>query len=234
MSRLLRPLLVMALVAFCTSARAASLRLIEPADGAMLRGGSTAVLHWSAADLPKEAEEWEAFLSVDGGRYYSFRVTPHLDIELQRFSFEVPNVDAGDARILLRVGDEVRETSFEARGSFSIVRDPDAEAAVPPQPRFGRGESAREGDRPVLFWTEGARDGEGLTPRSAPATPAPALYPVAKARMEETAEVAPELARIAALSAVNAPRSPQRTYARELHPLPHAVDLLLVCRRRNI
>jgi hypothetical protein len=235
MSRLFRPLLVVALVACSLSARAASLRLLEPAPGRTLRGGSTAELQWSAAGLPPEAEEWEAFLSVDGGEYYSFRVTPHLDIELQRFTFTVPNIDARDARFLLRVGNEVRETSFEVRGSFSIVRDERAPAAVPPQPRFGRGEAAREGDRPVLFWTEGAREGDGLTQQSAPpATPAPALHPAVKVRVEEIAELAPEAGRIAAPPAVETPRTPTPSYGREREPLPPVADLLLACRRRNI
>ena len=109
-------------------AHADALRVVAPANGATLRGGSFAELRWSAAKLPAPAEEWEAFLSIDGGTYYAFRVTPHLDIDLHRFTFIVPNVDTRDARILIRTGNEVHETRFESRGSFTIVRD--AKAAV--------------------------------------------------------------------------------------------------------
>src|SRR5437763_15141390 len=84
--------LAVALLAFASFARAESLRVVAPANGATLRGGSFAELRWTAANVPAAAEEWEAFLSIDGGRYYAFRVTPHLDIQLRSFTFIVPNV----------------------------------------------------------------------------------------------------------------------------------------------
>src|SRR6476661_1831838 len=77
--------LAVALLAFASFARAESLRVVAPANGATLRGGSFAELRWTSARLPSDAEEWEAFLSVDGGKYYAFRVTPHLDIKLRSF-----------------------------------------------------------------------------------------------------------------------------------------------------
>src|SRR6185436_14051897 len=84
--------------------------LDAPRAGEVLRGGATATLAWSAASsLPPFVEEWEAFLSVDGGRYYGYRITPHLEIDRRRFTFEVPNVETESARILLRAGDERRE-----------------------------------------------------------------------------------------------------------------------------
>jgi hypothetical protein len=37
------------------------------------------------------AVEWEAFLSLDGGRTYPVRITPHLDLSIRRrFHFQVP------------------------------------------------------------------------------------------------------------------------------------------------
>src|SRR6187549_1402423 len=120
MSRLGRYWAAVALFALASFARADSLHLLAPEAGTTLRGGSFAELRWSAPQLPAAAEEWEAFLSIDGGTYYAFRVTPHLEIDLRHFTFIVPNVDTRDARILIRVGDEKRETHFELPGSFSI------------------------------------------------------------------------------------------------------------------
>src|ERR1051326_1470417 len=57
-----------------------------------LRGGSFATIERPAA-LPANAEEWEAFLSLDGGAYYAFRITPHLDVARRTFTWVVPNVD---------------------------------------------------------------------------------------------------------------------------------------------
>jgi len=79
--------LAIALLALASFARAESLRVVAPANGATLRGGSFAELRWTSAQLPAGAEEWEAFLSVDGGKYYAFRVRPHLDIQLRKFTF---------------------------------------------------------------------------------------------------------------------------------------------------
>ncbi len=143
-------------------ASAASLDLLEPRAGAVLRGGSFATVAWSSAALPANAEEWEAFLSLDGGEYYAFRITPHLDIARRQFTWVVPNVDTTKARILIRAGDEGRETLFEIPATFSIVRN--ARAALPlgtiapaTQP-----EAAREGDPCVVAWTDGDRAGGAL------------------------------------------------------------------------
>ncbi len=75
----------------------------------MLRGGTRATVWWSAESLPPFVEEWEAFLSVDGGKFYAYRITPHLEADLRQFTFEVPNVETDQARILIRAGDERRE-----------------------------------------------------------------------------------------------------------------------------
>jgi hypothetical protein len=233
MPRFARPLLAAALLVFASLARAESLRLLAPADGATLRGGSFAELRWSAAELPPRTEEWEAFLSIDGGKYYAFRVTPHLDIELRRFTFAVPNVDTADARILIRTGDEVRETHFEARGSFSIVRDPDAELLFPRLLHSGRGEAARDGDAEVLAWAEGARDGSGVTQQSSPATPSASLERVTAEATDGAAELTPGGCLSTPSTATAQPMARAR-YARHTAPLARFVDLLLVCRRRNI
>jgi len=234
MFRLNRTLLALALLAFGSFARAEPLRLVAPADGTTLRGGSVAELRWSAGELPAHAEEWEAFLSVNGGGYYAFRVTPHLDIDLQSFTFVVPNVDTREARILIRAGDEERETHFESSGSFSIVRDPRADALLPPPLELGHGEAAREGERPVLSWTEGPRNGVGVTQRSSPAAPSSSLLPPATLACEGDAGLPPPAHQVHALSVAGTDRAQDPVRARKPGTLPRTVDLLLVCRRRNI
>lgn len=234
MSRVSRPLLALALFAFASFARAGSLRLVAPAAGTTLRGGSFAELRWSAAQLPASAEEWEAFLSIDGGRYYAFRVTPHLDIDLRRFTFIVPNVDTRDARILMRVGDEVRETHFELPGSFSIERDPEAELVLPRPARFGRGEAAREGDPGVVGWADGARNGSGVTQQSSTSVPLPSLDHLTIVTSDEEAELGAAEDSVESPAIANTRRDAQRRHARSAEALPASVDLLLVCRRRNI
>lgn len=235
MPRLSRTLLAVVLFACASLARAESLRLLAPASGATLRGGSFAELHWSADRLPAPAEEWEAFLSIDGGKYYAFRVTPHLDIDLQRFTFVVPNVDTRDARILIRTGDEVHEAHFETRGSFSIVRDPNAEPIVPRLLQVGRGEAAREGDPAVLAWTDGARNGSGITQRSSTTVPSHAFRSLATETSDAPVVSAPAGKSLGAPASIaNTRRSARVRHAGKAEPLPISVDLLLVCSRRNI
>ena len=234
---MLRPrlLLAIAVFAFAPFARAGSLSLLAPADGATLRGGSPAELRWSAAELPAFVEEWEAFLSIDGGRYYGFRVTPHLDIDRQHFTFTVPNVDTRDARLLIRIGDEEHETGFELPGSFSIVRDPNAEPVAAPEPlEFERGEAAREGDPAVLSWTDGARDGSGIRQQSSTTEPPPSLGQHPKITCTESVEINPEESSVSSLTIVTAEPSVRTKLTPKAESIPISVDLLLVCRRRNI
>jgi hypothetical protein len=234
MTRVIRTLFAVALFAFASLAQASTLHLLAPANGTTLRGGTFAELHWSASQLPEAAEEWEAFLSVDGGKYYAFRVTPHLDLELRRFTFVVPNVDTRDARILIRAGNEERETHFEPEGSFAIERDPNAEVIVPRVLHFGRGEAAREGDQPVLSWADGARSGFGLTQRSTAPMPSHAIERIETAASDSEPLLPPAVNRVAAPSTAPTRQPAATQHVRKADPLPISVDLLLVCRRRNI
>lgn len=139
----------------------AEIRLLAPAAGAALRGGETAAISWDADSLPPGAEEWEAFLSIDGGRHYAIRITPHLDVDIHRATWTVPNITARDARLLLRVGDERRESAIEVPASFTIEARfgvapvwPAAASSASP------GEEARQGDGGVTAWVAGDRDGK--------------------------------------------------------------------------
>jgi hypothetical protein len=234
MSRLTKPLLAIALIAFASFARADSLRLVAPSNGATLRGGSFAELRWSAAQLPRGAEEWEAFLSIDGGKYYAFRVTPHLDIDLHRFTFLVPNVDTHDARILIRTGDEVHEQHFESGDSFTIVRDASAEQAVPRLLQVGRGEAARDGDPAVLSWTDGARNGSGVTQQSSIPAPSRSLGSNTTSTIDASPVLAPAGNWVVTPPIVSTEQSARVAHARKAESTPILADLLLVCSRRNI
>lgn len=161
-----------ALVCFSPGLRAEQVELLSPINGTRLPGGSIARIAWdSPAPLPARAEEWEAFLSVDGGNYYSTRITPHLDIQRRSFEWRVPNINSRSARLLVRFGNEEEESIFELPVRFSIDASSDVfdfpatsfSASFSASFRESRGESARPGDPAVVEWTNGPRDGTGAT-----------------------------------------------------------------------
>jgi hypothetical protein len=210
------------------AARADALRLVAPASGATLRGGAFATLQWSATSLPAEAEEWEAFLSIDGGRYYAFRITPHLDIARRSFTWSVPNVDARDARILIRTGDEEHESHLALPGSFTIVHDARAPLALPRVATSGHAEGARDGEADVVAWA----DGEASV-QSAVHLPDAALRAVAIDRDDETVAAPKSLRRGVAIELAFVHRVAARTRVVIAPQLPPS-DLLLICSRLNV
>jgi len=143
---------------------APSVELIAPRGGAVLEGGRETTLTWSASSLPARAEEWEAFLSFDGGHYYATRITPHLDAATHSFHWRVPNVAASDVRILLRVGNEREETAIEFPETFRIVpaSAPLAVTDLHATITEAAGESAFPTSPPVVEWVSGDRRGAGL------------------------------------------------------------------------
>ncbi|HEY2829704.1 MAG TPA: hypothetical protein VGJ88_06250 [Thermoanaerobaculia bacterium] len=163
----------------------------------VLHGGHDAVI--TVGSLPAGAEEWEAFLSVDGGAHYAVRITPHLDASIRSYRFRVPNVAAHDARVLLRTGDEVHERIVAVPRSFTIEPD------YARHDSFGnateqQGESARfDGDH-VIEWRDAGREMQhrdssevvavsGITAEPPDvAAPSSACAPVAPSRL--TARVA--------------------------------------------
>jgi len=158
--------IVVAFVAIVALPVAASplVELSAPAPGATLRGGSYALLSWRGERLPPEADEWEAFLSTDGGAHYRFRITPHLDLSLRSVAWLVPNIDATDARILIRFGNEREEQVSELPMSFSIARDRRGELPPLTTGLIERGEPARDGDEGVIWWAQGDRAGTRARP----------------------------------------------------------------------
>ncbi len=103
------------------------------------------------------------------------RITPHLDQDLRRITWQVPSTPTPDARLLLRFGDERKgeeEVSVELPHRFSIVPSPAGAtgftlASVAPE----RGEPALPGQDGVVAWVEGSRRGGGLRQRVAAERP---------------------------------------------------------------
>lgn len=152
-----------AVVAPLSAKSTLDVHVVPPA--AALVGGERATIAWEG-DAGADVCEWEAFLSVDGGRYYAFRITPHLTADRHSFEFTVPDVGSDRARFLLRFGDEKRETEVEFAPTFRI-RAPGVLT------RLGRagststgvaraGEPARPDGAGVAEWIEGDRHGRHL------------------------------------------------------------------------
>jgi len=146
---------------------------------AVFVGGSTIRIDRPAGlDCAESAEEWEAFLSLDGGRHYTTRITPHLDLSVGTFEWRLPEISSDDARIMIRVGDERNEKIFELPGRFRIRSrapqlSPMSALLASDIKRLERGEPARPGDPGVLRWVEGTRSGLGVL--SVSAVPLPSM-----------------------------------------------------------
>lgn len=224
-----------AAILFAAPLAADAVRLVSPRSGTILRGGSVATVEWTAASLPAGAEEWEAFLSIDGGRYYPFRITPHVDVELRRFDFIVPNVDTAHARLMLHLGNEKSEEEFELPASFSIERDSRAELPLAQAEPSRSAEAAREGDPPVVAWAEGDRAGTRVANRTGASNSPLELAAAAGEEPASSLDIPPETIRGAASARVVAPagRTRRRAAIYQAEQSPPD-DLLLVCRRRNI
>jgi hypothetical protein len=152
-----------------------TVELTAPLERSALVGGATAEIAWrpaAGADAFEGATEWEAFLSVDGGRTYPVRLTPHLDLGRRRFVFRVPDLPSEEVRLLLRIGDERVERAVRFPTRLRIVRPispapAEVEAAFAARPTAAPGEPALAGAAGVLFWVDGNRDGSNLRHRSA-------------------------------------------------------------------
>jgi hypothetical protein len=222
-------------------------RLEAPQAGETLRAGETAELAWeprgpsSRLGALGQAEEWEAFLSFDGGATYSVRITPHLDLALRRVRWQVPAIPTDDARLLLRFGDERRETTVELPQRFAIAEAPWA------APLFGGGarlaalpgEPALPGRSGVVAWVEGSRQGGAL--RAVVAAPPPSLFSSVRtpsagseAATLATVDAPVQLTALPAASGTAAPRLPRRSLsaAGAAANLP-VRDILLLTQRQN-
>jgi hypothetical protein len=230
--------------ASASSAVPAPVRLVAPADSGTLRAGSIAELAWEPLEpfnLLAKADEWEAFLSLDGGAHYTLRITPHLDRDLRRVLWQVPATPTRDARLLLRFGDEHLETAYEVPQRFSITASPEAVfAAVPVRLANGRGEPAIPGQAGVVAWVEGTRRGggarqvEAAEPPSAKSRPSMADAAAERTFLEEAGGPGFDPG-AAAGSARQIPPSGRRpgALAPERTSAASPLSILLQSRRRN-
>jgi len=145
--------------------------LLSPAAGTPLIAGASGEIVWEpAAGLAQvpAAEEWEAFLSLDGGATYPLRLTPHLDQDVRRVGFQVPAIATREARLLLRFGDERRESWFVVPQRFVIAAAAVELPLATPSLFTARPSLAVTGERPlpraagVVAWVEGSRRAVGL------------------------------------------------------------------------
>ena len=147
------------------TAAAPPVRLAAPLHGVTLQAGSLAVLAWEpleSFDRLDRVQEWEAFLSLDGGAHYPIRITPHLDRDLRRVLWHVPHIPTRNARLLFRFGDERQETAFELPERFAISGTASLTEALTASLASAPGEPARPGDPGVVAWAEGSRHGAAL------------------------------------------------------------------------
>jgi hypothetical protein len=101
---------------------------------------------------PAGADEWEAFLSIDGGRSFPVRITPHLRIAERSFAWTVPSLPTPSARIRLRFGVGGVEMERETPNRFAVAFSQRA------APLSGSGTALRSspapGEEETLAWVE--------------------------------------------------------------------------------
>jgi hypothetical protein len=189
-----------------------------------LRGGHFTTLTLDAKYVASGAEEWEAFLSVDGGGFYSVRLTPHVDIAIRGYEILVPNVESSDVRILIRTGNERVETLHSIPQHFRIHADPDA--TLPLAHSASRApEAACPGEAKVVVWSEGGRvESSAKLPLQYRATSA--------VRASEWDTVLPAHAIAPATQTFSRPFTPERRHS--IVAARHSHDILLLSTRMNV
>jgi len=217
------------------------IELVSPRSDVRLVAGEWAQVEWAPragfGELRK-VEEWEAFLSIDGGAHYAIRLTPHLDRDLRRFNFRVPDAPTEDARILIRMGDEQHELALALPDRFTIAGKTQLSLPLPAERSYRRGEPALPGQAAVSTWVEGGRDGRGA--REVEAAELPDL------RGSEAETLAGGVPMVPAAPAPPAPHAAptsngivQAVADRPLPPLharpapPPPLDILLQTQRQN-
>lgn len=94
----------------------------SPGPGQILQGGTVVEVFWSG--VPANAEEVELLLSLDGGRRVALRLTEQLSSRDRSYLWRVPNLTAGRAALLLRMGIGGREIESAPSALFEILPEP--------------------------------------------------------------------------------------------------------------
>jgi hypothetical protein len=123
------PLLALVL-ALATRPGAAAAGRGSLAVPAVVTAGESVVLRWSS--LPADVDEIEVVLSLDGGRTFPVHVSPELEAREGVYRWRVPDLPAGRARLMLRMGGERGERTGALSPEFRIVH-----AGGGPRPDLG-------------------------------------------------------------------------------------------------
>ncbi len=128
-----------------------------------LRPGQSVAVTWSA--LPAGTEEFELLLQCDAPVPVTLRLTESEDPSLGRFSWRVPAVPCGRARLVLRRGEEGEERLFARSAPFAIRVEPTA----PVQQVVLRDDEywVCDGAAPAPLVLSGSGPGEGAARREA-------------------------------------------------------------------
>lgn len=82
----------------------------------VLRPGDELRIGWRFAQADPAfagVDEWEAYLSLDGGRSYFLRLTPDMRPDVREVVWRVPDLRADDVRLFLHMGGRDFEKSME-------------------------------------------------------------------------------------------------------------------------
>jgi hypothetical protein len=125
-------------------------RLASPAGGTIVAPGR--VTRITIADEPPGAEEWEAFVSVDGGRTYPLRATPHLPIAERGFDWVVPALPPGALRMKVRFGTGGIEREFLLAEEFGVGTGVSGAPVIPDPGAIG--ETPAPGEEDTVAWVD--------------------------------------------------------------------------------
>ncbi|MGH9441689.1 MAG: hypothetical protein ACRD16_05400 [Thermoanaerobaculia bacterium] len=124
-------------------------------------------LEISWESFPPEAREWEAFLSLDEGRSFPLRVTPHLERSVRSFSWPIPWILDEHARLRIRLGDGDTEREFELAGNLRLAPARGARPLLASNRDIA--ESPAPGEEQTTAWAEWAGSGPRMVVPAAPA-----------------------------------------------------------------
>jgi hypothetical protein len=161
-------LLLLLFPALTRPARAAA----TPWKASAAIAGNRLNVFWDSC--PSGAREWEAFLSLDGGRSFPLRVTPHLSTTIRAFSWPIPWVVAENAKLRIRFGDGSSDREYDVPGEWSLVPSRDSRPLSPESRDFAA--NPARGEEETSAWVEW----NGERPR----TVVPAVPPGARSSSE--------------------------------------------------
>jgi hypothetical protein len=94
---------------------------VLPLASDRVRAGQVVEARW--AGVPRDAQEAELLLSLDGGRHFAIRVSGEVDPRDGRVQFRVPNLPAESALLRLRYGNAAEEHLSAPGAPFRIEAD---------------------------------------------------------------------------------------------------------------